>query len=355
LNQIAAEDRAVHDWYDFVLSFPPHLVREYLQRFDCGPDSLMLDPFSGTGTTLVECKKQAVPSLGIEANPLAQFASSVKLNWSVNPDALLAHAEKIGKYALHALNVNGIVDGFTASEDQIAALMSEDRLLSLSPDAFSLLLQNSISPLPLHKVLTLSRAIDLYRESALIGFERLALATLTVRQFSNLHFGPEVGVQKPKSDVEVVGAWLEMIERMVADLRYVRSQAGVPALSVLGDARALDEYLAGRKISAVFTSPPYPNEKDYTRTTRLEAVLLGFIRNKQELRALKQGLLRSNTRNVYVYDTDDQWAAQYPRVQRLAKEIEARRLELGKTSGFERLYARVTQLYFGGMARHLQG
>jgi hypothetical protein len=27
--------------------------------------------------------------------------------------------------------------------------------------------------------------------------------------------------------------------------------------------------------------------------------------------------------------------------------------ELGKTSGFERLYARVTKLYFGGMLRHL--
>jgi len=28
-------------------------------------------------------------------------------------------------------------------------------------------------------------------------------------------------------------------------------------------------------------------------------------------------------------------------------------VELGKTSGFERLYARLTKLYFGGMARHL--
>ena len=36
-----------------------------------------------------------------------------------------------------------------------------------------------------------------------------------------------------------------------------------------------------------------------------------------------------------------------------ADQIEARRIELGKTSGFERLYARVTKLYFGGMARHL--
>src|SRR5208282_6809588 len=40
-------------------------------------------------------------------------------------------------------------------------------------------------------------------------------------------------------------------------------------------------------------------------------------------------------------------------IQRIADEIERRRIELGKTSGFERMYARVTRLYFGGMARHL--
>src|SRR5258708_24393487 len=33
--------------------------------------------------------------------------------------------------------------------------------------------------------------------------------------------------------------------------------------------------------------------------------------------------------------------------------MEDQRIELGKTSGFERLYARVTKLYVGGMKRHL--
>jgi hypothetical protein len=36
----------------------------------------------------------------------------------------------------------------------------------------------------------------------------------------------------------------------------------------------------------------------------------------------------------------------------VADEIEERRLQLHKTSGFERLYHRVTRLYFGGMYRH---
>jgi DNA modification methylase len=111
--------------------------------------------------------------------------------------------------------------------------------------------------------------------------------------------------------------------------------------------------IAPRSIDAVITSPPYPNEKDYTRTTRLETVLLGFIREKGELRALKKTMLRSNTRGVYKEDSDDRWVSKHTEIQRIATEIEARRIELKKTSGFEKLYARVTKLYFGGMVRHL--
>jgi DNA modification methylase len=119
------------------------------------------------------------------------------------------------------------------------------------------------------------------------------------------------------------------------------------------DARALGEVLSPASIDVVITSPPYPNEKDYTRTTRLESVLLSFVEDKAQLRRLKQGLIRSNTRGVYRNDDDDGWVVDHPEIQRIAAAIEARRIELGKTSGFERMYARVTKLYFGGMARHL--
>ena len=68
---------------------------------------------------------------------------------------------------------------------------------------------------------------------------------------------------------------------------------------------------------------------------------------------MKQGLLRSNTRGVYVKDTDDAWVEENAEIQDISDRIEQRRIELGKTSGFEKLYPRVTQLYFGGMKRHL--
>lgn len=53
-NKLYSEDTSIHDWYRFVLSFPPHLVRQYLEDFNIKSGDVVLDPFCGTGTTLVE-------------------------------------------------------------------------------------------------------------------------------------------------------------------------------------------------------------------------------------------------------------------------------------------------------------
>lgn len=77
-NRLALKGRAVRDWCRFVLAFPPHLVRSYLDDFGLRPGQTLLDPFCGTGTTLVEGKKLGCRVLGFEANPMAHLAASVR-------------------------------------------------------------------------------------------------------------------------------------------------------------------------------------------------------------------------------------------------------------------------------------
>ena len=351
-NRLRPEDRAVHDWYRFVLSFPSHLVRDYLAAFAVDSTQRVLDPFCGTGTTLVECKKLGIPSVGIERNPMAGFASRTKLNWRIDPDALVSHAKDVAAQVLDRLREHGIDDIgigplFDAHDPPRAGL------LTLSPDRSRLLLKDSISPLPLHKTLLLLDTLQRHRDDAVDAHERLALAAALVSGVGNLHFGPEVGVGRVQEDAPVIRPWLDRVRAMGDDLATLRERAATNAIVHLADARRLDECLAPSSIDAVITSPPYPNEKDYTRTTRLESVLLGFVRDKQDLRRLKQGLVRSNTRSVYKTDADDAVVAGHEGIQRIAHLIEKRRIEQGKTSGFERQYARVTRLYFGGMVRHL--
>ena len=347
-NKLAPGDRAFHDWYRFVLSFPPHLVSSYIEDFGLDGRHVILDPFCGTGTTIVESKLHGIQAIGVEANIFAHFASSVKVDWEIDPDLLRKGARNIGDSTLKLLRIEGIDDNSPGK-----GRLKDITLRTLDTEAEQLLLTNSISPLPLHKTLVLLDSLTKHRSEQYYRHALLALANALVFRISNLHFGPEVGVGKPKIDVPVVAFWLSEIERIVKDLRLIKNKSFPSSRVYLGDARNISKIIQPDSVDAVITSPPYPNEKDYTRTTRLESVVLGFIKSKAELREMKKTFIRSNTRGVYKDDEDDQWVVGHPEIQRIAASIEKRRTELGKNSGFERLYGKVTRLYFGGMVRHL--
>jgi hypothetical protein len=350
LNRLYPEDIPVHDWYRFVLSYPPHLVRTYIERFGLSSEHVVLDPFCGTGTTIVECKKLGIPSVGIEANPFVYFAARTKVDWGIDPEGLVIHAKEVA-----AVTQELITDQPFAGSPLFGTNESPLELRTLTPEQQKLIITNSISPRPLHKVLVLLETLNDYCDSHFFDHEKLALAKQLVYSISNLRFGPEVGIGKVKEDAAVVSLWLNGVQAMANDLRVIGVGRNVPAIVHFGDARELDAVLEPGSIDAIITSPPYPNEKDYSRTTRLESVLLGFLKSRKDLREHKSRLLRSNTRNVYKNDNDSNLVANNARVEELANLIEERRIELGKMSGFERLYARVVRLYFGGMARHLEG
>jgi DNA modification methylase len=347
-NRLSLQDRAFHDWYRFVLSFPPHLVRGYLEDFGMDGNHVVLDPFCGTGTTLVEAKKNGIPSVGLEANPFAFFASSVKVDWEIDADLLVTRAQEVADAARKLLGRQGIDD-----DAPFDGKRKDLPLASLDQEAAKLILTNSISPVPLHKTLILLDCLKQHSSEPYYRHGILALAKVLVFKISNLHFGPEVGVGKLKSDVPVIASWLSEIKKIANDLRLVAGNSYPGSDTYLADARKISHVIPRGSIDAVITSPPYPNEKDYTRTTRLESVVLGFVRTRGELRGLKQQFIRSNTRGAYKGDDDDKWISDHTEIQQIAEAIEKRRLDLGKTSGFERQYGRVTRLYFGGMARHL--
>lgn len=333
-NKLRVEDSSIHDWYRFVLSFPPHLVQQYLETFCVDRTSFVLDPFCGTGTTNVECKKHGVSSWGIEASPLTHFVSKTKCVWANDTFNYLNTAKQIALAA--ARTINSLSKPRTLSEEQT-----------------SLILKNSICEQPLSSTLVLRDSIRA-ANSPFEDYYLLALAKHIVYSYSNLKFGPEVGIsRKKKESVDVVEIWLSEIERMETDLEYWKHHSSTFADISLGDARSIPKRDYIGKVDCVITSPPYPNEKDYSRTTRLESVILGFINTKDDLRNIKKGFIRSNSKNVYRSDNDAQYISNIGSINKLSNEIEERRLELGKTSGFEKLYASVVKQYFGGMARHL--
>jgi DNA modification methylase len=334
LNRMYETDLAVHDWYRFVLSYPPHLVRHYLSEFGIQPGQNVLDPFLGTGTTVVECKKLGIASCGIEANAFTAFASKVKADWSIDPTMLRKETSKI----------------LRNFKKKIA---TDIDFRTLPKEAVEIIQDGSISEMPLHKVLTLRDEIR-KANPVVQDILLLALGKHIIYSYSNLKFGPEVGISRKKRlDADVPGIWIEQVNRMAHDLQEYAVNRPVISPVYFGDARLASKYLTPRSVDCVITSPPYPNEKDYSRITRLETVLLGMVNNRKELRTMKEGLLRSNTRNIYVNDIDADAVRDNETVQSICRQIEEHRIDNNRNSGFEKNYHKVVSNYFGGMKLHL--
>lgn len=353
-NQTQTGDKSFHSWYQFVLGYPPHLVRYYIYKFGINNGHIVLDPFCGTGTTNLECKKLGISSLGLEANPIVYFASRVKTNWQVPTSELRLVFKEVSATAASSL------DKFGLSEDvSLFVQPHKGQPLPVEPklseDQRAVLPKDFISPKPLRRVLILKECINRIEDERIRDLFLLALANLAVNHAGNVAFGPEIYTTKPKKDVQILDFFYKLVDRMICNLDSQPTISGTAEI-VHGDARRVSDYFPSHlgEVNFVITSPPYPNEKDYTRTTRLESVILGLVSSKQSLRSLKEQLLRSNSRNIFVTDNDQDYVKSFDSINRIAREIEEKRIHLKKTSGFEKMYHKIVKHYFGGMYRHFQ-
>ncbi len=72
----------IHKWYRYTAGFSALWVRKLIES---GGHQNILDPFSGSGTVLIESEFAGVNSIGIEAHPFVYRIAKAKLNWKINP------------------------------------------------------------------------------------------------------------------------------------------------------------------------------------------------------------------------------------------------------------------------------
>src|SRR2546426_5643683 len=81
--------------FSFVLAYPSSVVSHILEKFCIPKKGLVLDPFCGTATTLIECKRRGLSSVGIDANPVCAMAAAVKTRWSINVTRVLTELDEV--------------------------------------------------------------------------------------------------------------------------------------------------------------------------------------------------------------------------------------------------------------------
>jgi hypothetical protein len=153
-------------------------VADLLREFDLKKNQTVLDPFCGAGTTLVECMKHGIRSIGVDANPSSCFAARVKTDWTVRPEHLKLLLERIKQsYQRSSIDLTRIeLDPTYLYLDQ--AGMLDRKWINPTPLQGSILLKELIHDLPTSRN---------YRDAL-----KLALLATFVNDVSNVKFGPEL-------------------------------------------------------------------------------------------------------------------------------------------------------------------
>jgi len=350
-------DDSIHRWYRFVLSYPDHFVKDIIEKEELNINSIILDPFLGTGTTVVEAKRLGFFSIGIEVNPICVFASRVKSNWNLNVGSIKDYLNKlkvfyqteIKKYNLtHPNQILNYIDS-----------RSKKNLLKPLHVKHSLLNDKYISPIPWTKILILKKFIKTQIQEEKYRDLFLLILAKTFRTVANVKFGPEIGYIKPKVDAPVLKIFSSYIAEIIEDLTIIiknQIQNNPDPLIISGDSRNIQPLLKDyyEKIDLVITSPPYPVDKDYTRITRLELSILDLVSNIEDVRKIKKKMVRSSTRQVYKEDNEKHKILEITEVFNISNEIRARCKRDGDTSGFSKVYPKLVEEYFGGMYSHFE-
>jgi hypothetical protein len=343
----------LHDWYLMPEAYSATLVSAAIRRFHLGPGDTLLDPFSGTGTTVATAVLHGVNGVGLEINPFLAFAAQVKLDWQIDLAAfvmararLLAAAEPL----LSSLAVEPTL--FTAQLPPEVAAAATQLLQWLDTPTMPRIYE-WMAPVVVRKLLLLRHLIDENVPERLRPHFLLAFAAI-LRPVSNMKLTAHAfGSQVQKTDAPVFELFAQKLAKIEHDLAGLQALAGPLGAGriVCCDARTAGT-LADPLLPAALavTSPPYLNNLDYTMQTRMELFFLRFIADMGALRDLRKAMLISDAKAMYKDVKDHQEVAHIASIQAIAERL--REVHAGKNWGWD--YSFMTRQYFGGMLRVLR-
>jgi len=271
------DDFEIYNWFPYTQRFTSEFLRRVFNREEFMKSNNVLDPFMGSGNTLVACVEFGKNGFGIDVSPLFWFITTVKTT----------------KYS---------VDDFNKA---IATVSNANKVEQLDPpllSSFSKLFEKK----QLNELLTLRElAYELPAKPKMILLFALASKLIDFSKAKRYGKGLHFKAGKEKT-LEIKKTIITKIKKMQRS--YFKFNHKGEAFPILADARKLplkikDKNISEGQIDIIFTSPPYCNSSDYIEMYKLEHWFLNFISTYEEFKKMSYSTIRSHT--TFVNDDFD--------------------------------------------------
>ena len=264
-----ANNYLTHGIHTYTAKFIPQIPRFFIEKYSKRGDTV-LDPFAGSGTTLLESFILGRNSLGIDINPLAILISRVKTT-PINPKKLKNSIKDLFKLLDKKIKITYNVDfpnkDYWFNESSIKDL---NKIMS----AIDFLSKN-------HKVNKKTKEFFLICFSSIIRKSSYADPSNP-----KVYCSPRMK-EKKKNDYKFhpIELFKERVTRYckdMEDLFYKTKNNNVKVDFVkTNDTRDIVLPKGFRKVDLIITSPPYANAQEYFRNFKLELFWLGMVDHRE--------------------------------------------------------------------------
>jgi SAM-dependent methyltransferase len=254
--------RTRHGWLRLTPAYSVELVRQILPQ-QLAPDSPVLDPFCGTGTTALVCAERGILAETTDINPFLLWLARVK----AQP---YSSAERRRFQQFASLTAQSML-----AEDERSAFVPQLHQIEKWWDPVSLsALGRGMAEIRRLERIDSSPAIDLLKVSF----------CQTMIEHSQVSFGHQsmsFRKNRRRNDCCSPITAQQVAETWSSATRVVSEGAAVPVAKspsvLLCDARDLTAALTESRYACVITSPPYPNRMSYVRELRPYMYWLGYL------------------------------------------------------------------------------
>lgn len=271
-----------HRWYFVKESFSPEFVKYVLD--ECNPEgqSLLIDPFTGSGTVPLLGSLSGMNVLGFEVNPFLSFVANTKL----------IHCDPAIFTKCSSSVVKGIFEGresplrgfstFSRTKNRDKWLFNDD-ILDGFEGGWQRTLEMSSAPRDILRLCLIGAALDVCnaaKDGKCLRYRPGWEVANFVRTDFLEAFQTRVGLARN-----------DLIDFPISDNRGTVFNI---------DSRLMSRDQFGSQVFQVcIMSPPYLNSFDYTDIYRPELFLGKFVSSQEQLRELRQRTIRSHVQTKW--------------------------------------------------------
>jgi DNA modification methylase len=330
----------VHRWYSYLEDFPPSLVWDKLDQYGIGRGKVVLDPFVGSGTTVVTCKLADIDAIGIDVNPVASYVTQVKTEWTKG-NSWNIDLNELKKEFSNVWN-----DFLSASKYLKEYRLKTDFIERMHPMELNQWLKTEAQ----NEVAYLRERIEEVENDYIKRILMVGLLGAAVES-SNVAFCPGTSFYPFRKRPPFSEIFANKLAAIYEDLLLLfKAKASYGDITVFNkDCREIRNYI-DTPVDFIFTSPPYPNDLEYTRQTRLELFLLGYVKSMEDVREIKKKMVKGSTKLIFKESNSAQYVEKFESVQKVANAIEDALSD--RKWGWD--YPRMIREYFGDMYLSLE-